>query len=270
MTTLMVNDHNYHLEITGQGKPIVLLHGFTGSSENWSALRVRLEADFQIIAIDILGHGKSDKPIDINDYQMENVARDVVALFDALRIDKLHLLGYSMGGRLALYIATHYPDMLVSLILESASPGLSTEVERLDRRNRDNALADNIETKGIEWFVDYWEQLPLWASQKSLPAHIKEDLRYNRLQNSTLGLANSLRGMGTGAQPDLWDQLHNLNMPVQLIVGEHDHKFLDINHDIAQKIPQADLKIIPYAGHTTHLENLETYFDTVRQFLAEI
>lgn len=270
MTTRSVKDHNYHLEITGQGKPIVLLHGFTGSSENWSALRTQLESDFQVITIDILGHGKSDKPADIDAYHMENVARDVVGLFNVLKIDKPHLLGYSMGGRLALYIAIHYPDKIASLVLESASPGLSTESERIDRCNRDNALADNIETKGIEWFVDYWEQLPLWESQKSLPLHIKSVLRTNRLQNSPLGLVNSLRGMGTGVQPDLWGQLHTLNMPVQLIVGEHDHKFFDINRDMAQKIPDADLKIIPNAGHTTHLENLETYVDTVRQCLDRL
>jgi len=251
----MINGHHYHVEVSGSGVPIVLLHGFTGDTSTWQLLRTTLEASYQVIAIDILGHGKSDKPSTVTSYHMQNVARDIVQLMDGLSVHQAHLLGYSMGGRLGLYLAVNYPDRLLSLILESASPGLATEQEREERRIRDNALADKIEANGIPWFVEYWERLSLWESQKSLPQEILESQRKQRLQNDPHGLANSLRGMGTGVQPSLWDELGSVTIPTRLIVGEHDKKFLQINHEMAQQIPDVKMITITGVGHTTHLEN---------------
>ena len=166
------------------------------------------------------------------------------------------LLGYSMGGRLALTIAVHYPEKVQSLILESATAGLKTEAERQERIQSDNALADKIEANGIEWFADYWGNLPLWANQT---AEQKAALYQQRLKNSPIGLANSLRGMGTGQMPPLWDALPQLKMPVKLIVGELDSKFLAINREMAALIPNAQLHVIPKAGHAVHIEASEAY-----------
>ena len=255
MIRLMVNGHHYHVDVSGSGFPIILLHGFTGDTSTWQVLRHSLETSFQVIAIDIIGHGKSDKPSKVTPYYMENVARDIIHVMDSLSLRQAHLLGYSMGGRLALYLGLYYPDRFSSLILESASAGLVTEEEREERRIRDNILADKIEANGITWFVDYWEQLSLWESQKTLAQEILETQRSQRLQNNPEGLANSLRGMGKGVQPNLWDMLPNLTLPIHLIVGEYDTKFLQINHEMAQQIPNVTMAMIKGAGHTAHLEN---------------
>ncbi|MDQ7033362.1 MAG: alpha/beta fold hydrolase [Anaerolineae bacterium] len=162
---------------------------------------------FTLFAPDILGHGLSESPRGDTIYTMAVVASHLLFIMEHHKIEQFHLLGYSMGGRLALYIATHYPDRVKSLILESASPGLKTEAEREARRKSDNDLADKIEANGIEWFVDYWEKLPLWHTQT--PGQ-RAYLREQRLKNDPVGLANSLRGMGTGVMPSLWDKLSEL------------------------------------------------------------
>ena len=199
---------------------------------------------------------------------MDAIAADIVDLLDQLALKRAHLLGYSMGGRLALYMALRYPARFRSLILESASPGLADATERAERRRRDQALADAIEAQGIQWFVEHWESLPLWASQAHLPPEILQAQRQQRLSNHPLGLANSLRGQGTGAQPNLWPQLPALQLPTLLLVGAADAKFLGINQAMAARLPRAQLQLIPAAGHNTHLENPPAFSRAVRSFLA--
>lgn len=252
---------------------ILLLHGFTGSSQNWQPLLPSLTPHFQIIAPDILGHGRSASPSDPTRYHIAQVAADIVALLDLLdqhTSDPAHLLGYSMGGRLALYLAVHYPERFASLILESASPGLKTAAAREERRQKDNALADRIEQDGIEAFVGFWESLSLWDSQKQLPAEIRAQLRQQRLQNNPIGLANSLRGMGTGVQPSLWHKLPEITMPVLLLTGELDHKFCTIGEEMTPLLPQAKHVTLAGAGHTIHLEQPTQYSQTVVSFLKNI
>lgn len=270
MTQVMVNGHRYHVEVSGAGEPILLLHGFTGDVSIWRDSRSALDNRYQVISIDILGHGKSDKPSTVVPYQMESIASDIVQLLDSLSVYQTHLLGYSMGGRLALYLAIHYPDRFSSLILESASPGLATEQEREDRRDRDNALADKIEANEIQWFVDFWEGLSLWDSQKSLSNDVLLNQRAQRLQNDPQGLANSLRGMGTGVQPSLWDRLPEITLPTQLIVGEFDSKFIGINQHMTQLMSNATMTTITNAGHTVHLENPKAFIKQVQLFLHRL
>lgn len=243
--------HHYNLEIYGSGVPLALLHGFSGAASTWDAVAEELADDFQLVAIDLLGHGASDTPRDISSYRMDSVAADIIDLLAQLGLATPNLLGYSMGGRLALFLALRFPEQIRSLILESASPGLADERARAQRRQHDKELADKIEARGIAWFVDYWERLPLWASQSDEQI---ERQRSQRLANNPLGLANCLRAMGTGAQPNFWGALSSLTLPICLIVGERDAKFRQINQAMRADMPKARLSIIPAAGHNTHLE----------------
>lgn len=259
--------HRYHIEIVGAGEPLLLLHGFSGDNSSWRRVADSLGKRWRIIMLDCLGHGASDKPREVASYHMEAIAADIISLLDQLKIVWTHLLGYSMGGRLALHMALTYPERLRSLILESASPGLADESERAQRRRSDAALADRIQAQGIATFIDYWERLPLWASQAKLPFEVREAQRQQRLRNSALGLANSLRGAGAGAQPNLWSRLATLRMPALLLVGEQDAKFRRINREMAARMPGARLRHIPAAGHNTHLENASAFCTAVDSFL---
>ena len=259
--------HHYHIWIRGAGDPLVLLHGFSGAASTWSAVTERLADCCQCFAIDLLGHGESDAPADIASYRMGAVAADIVDLLDELGLTKPNLLGYSMGGRLALYLALQYPDRFGALILESASPGLADEGARADRRRRDGDLADNIAGNGIASFVDYWESLPIWATQSERQIRAQ---RSQRLANRPWGLANGLRGMGTGAQPNLWLRLPNLRARAGLIVGEYDKKFRRTNQLMALAMPQSSLSVIPAAGHNTHLENPDAFCQALRSLLQRL
>ncbi|MGB0128148.1 MAG: 2-succinyl-6-hydroxy-2,4-cyclohexadiene-1-carboxylate synthase [Rhodocyclaceae bacterium] len=268
MPTKQINGLAYHWTIRGAGDPLVLLHGFAGSAQSWENLIPRLATRHQVIAPDLPGHGRTARPAEPARYAMAAASADLVALLDSITPEPVHLLGYSMGGRLALYFALHHPDRVRSLILESASPGLAAAEERRTRQAADEALAERIERQGIGWFAGYWAGLPLFASQARLPEAVRQTLLQQRQDNDPAGLAGSLRGMGTGAQPALWDQLGGFDRPTLLVVGELDTKFRAIGRQMAAALPAAQLAVIPACGHAPHLEDPDAFHACVANFLA--
>ncbi len=263
---------HYCVHINGSKKrsaPLLLLHGFTGSHKTWDPLISALSENYQTIAVDLIGHGQTDAPNDPKRYAIEEAADDLIELLNQLNIEKAHMLGYSMGGRLALTAACRHPYRFQSLILESSSPGLKTKQEREQRIAADEKLADFIEKNGIEAFIDYWEDIPLFQTQKRVKSEDRASLRKIRLQNRAVGLANSLRGMGTGKQPSLWTQLSALPMPVLLIAGELDKKFAAIAEEMSARIKRHKLAIVSDAGHTIHFENREAFIEIILDFLNQ-
>lgn len=240
--------------IAGQGAPLILLHGFMGSSGSWGELMPALARRYRVIALDLLGHGASSKPHDPARYAIAEIVRDLVDALEALGLERAQLLGYSMGGRVALACSVLAPERISRLVLESSSPGLKSDAERAARRAEDEARARRLEQEGITPFVDAWEQLPLFASQRRLPEALRQRLRAQRLANDPLALAACLRGLGTGAQPSFWEALPSLRQPTTLICGALDAKFVAINRDMQQRIPHAKLACIADAGHAVHLE----------------
>jgi 2-succinyl-6-hydroxy-2,4-cyclohexadiene-1-carboxylate synthase len=270
MPRISVGDVSYYCQEQGTGEPLVLLHGFTGSSAAWSPVLPALAQRYRVIAVDLLGHGESDAPEDAARYAMERVVWDMATLLDHLAAGPAYLAGYSMGGRLALYLALTLPERWRALILESSSPGLATRAEQAERAAKDEELAARIEAEGIEPFVDYWTQLPLFASQQTLPEIVRAEQRRWRLQNRPAGLAGSLRGMGSGVQPALWERLGELHLPTLLLAGALDEKYVTVARKMARAIPEATLVLVPEAGHTIHLEQPERWLQLVDGWLQEL
>jgi 2-succinyl-6-hydroxy-2,4-cyclohexadiene-1-carboxylate synthase len=160
------------------------------------------------------------------------------------------LVGYSMGARMALHVALQHPEMVTQLVLISGTPGLRTESERAARQKSDNELAERIETIGLSAFLDEWLALPIFSGLSD-----ETNQRNDRLRNTTQGLADSLRFAGTGTQESLWSNLHQLSMPVHLIVGELDEKFTSIAKEMKPLISTPEITVVKNAGHTVHLEN---------------
>lgn len=264
--TIIAHGVPYTVYEGGGGMPLLLLHGFTGAASSWSALLPALASQYRIIVPDLLGHGATGAPDDPARYTIEHQSADLIAILDALEIERVGLHGYSMGGRLALYTAIAYPSRIVALSLESASPGLSLESEREARRQSDERLAARILDGGIEEFVNEWERLPLFSTQSTLPPGVLEAQRKTRLKQRPTGLANSLRGMGTGMQSSLWHRLNGLSMPVQLITGKLDSKFETIADQMNRAIPHARRISIPDAGHTVYLEQPRMWLDVIQSF----
>jgi 2-succinyl-6-hydroxy-2,4-cyclohexadiene-1-carboxylate synthase len=264
----IIDGVSYRLHMAGEGPPLLLLHGFTGSKETWEPFYGEWQKTNQLISLDIIGHGETSSPKDVTKYKMESAVQHLQLLLDELQVDQINLLGYSMGGRLALSFAAMFPERVRKLILESASPGLKTEKERNLRKRQDDALAQQILDKGIPWFVDKWENIPLFESQKQLPFTIRQAIRGQRLKNDPLGLANSLRGMGTGTQPSWWGKLPSLQIPTLLITGDLDGKFCRIATEMESLMPNAVHETILNAGHAIHVEQREIFGKIVSGFLT--
>jgi len=265
-----VNDIELFVRRAGAGRPLLLLHGFTGSADEWAPLLPALAARRDVIAVDLIGHGRSSAPADPDRYAMERCVADLLALLDQLGIGEAELLGYSMGGRVALQLAAAAPGRVRALLLESASPGIADPAERAARAASDDALADQIEARGLAWFADHWAAIPLFASQARLPEAERAALRERRLRASTQGLANSLRGMGAGRQSPLWERLPGLGMPALLVSGALDAKYVAIGTAAAGLLPNARHTVVPGAGHTVHMEQPEAFAEVVVGFLDEL
>lgn len=269
MSIVRVNGIDFHVEDHGSGTPLVLLHGFAGSSASWSPVIRDLAGLRRVIAIDIIGHGASSAPDDPSHYVFKQALHDLAEVTAQLEIGRAAWLGYSMGGRLALGTAVDHPERVSSLILESATAGVQHEKERFQRLEADQELATRIEDAGVEAFVQEWEQHPIWESQRALPAEVLQFQRQIRLRNRGIGLVNSLRGMGQGAQPSYWDRLDEIDAPVLMIAGALDRKFVGIAGQMGIRITGAELSVVPDAGHAVHLEHPSEFLESVREFLAK-
>jgi 2-succinyl-6-hydroxy-2,4-cyclohexadiene-1-carboxylate synthase len=259
-----------HVQIEGQGPDVLLLHGFTGSAESMADLSAGLRDRWRTIRVDLVGHGRSDAPRDVACYAMERCLAQLASLLDGLGSRRPHLLGYSMGGRVALALAAAWPQRFASAVLVGASAGIEDPAEGTRRRAADGALADDIERGGVAAFVERWMQHPLFAGQSRLGPGFLERARAQRLGNRAHGLAHSLRGMGTGAQSAVHDRLPGVTIPVLLAVGEEDAKFRGIADALAARLPDARVAPIPDAGHAAHLENAPVFLETVRAFLSSV
>lgn len=263
------NGSTYHVKVVGEGVPIVLLHGFTGSLTTWDQTIDILKHQFQCVLIDIIGHGESDSPDEYSRYQIDKVADDIIHILDSLEIPIVHIAGYSMGGRVALATSILHPTRIAGLILESSSPGLKTEQERAVRKKSDDQLANRIEQEGIKKFIDYWENISLFASQKALSMEKQLEIRKERLENNPVGLANSLRGMGTGVQPSYWDRLDEIKIPTLLLCGELDQKFCKIAGEMASSIQNTTVEKIVEAGHAIHVEQPHFFGKIIIEFVFD-
>jgi 2-succinyl-6-hydroxy-2,4-cyclohexadiene-1-carboxylate synthase len=265
---LTLDNLRYHVVVAGVGPPLLLLHGFTGAAEAWAPLLPRLAAGRRVIAPDLPGHGATGVPARPERTAITAVAADMLALLDALDAPRADVLGYSMGGRLALTLAAAAPARVRRLVLESATAGLDDPAARAARIADDEALAQALECEGIAAFVARWEALPLFATQAALPAETQAWQRAQRLRNDPRGLAASLRGMGTGRMPPLWGRLSALTMPALVLAGARDTKFAALARRLAAALPAARLAIIPDAGHAIHLERPDVFIEEVRTFLG--
>jgi len=240
--------------------PVVLVHGFAGCSEDWMDLAAALDREgWPAIAIDLPGHGETETPHVAQRFTLGDTILDLRFVLTALHVVLAHWVGYSMGGRIALGEAIRHGGRMLSLTLESASPGIENAEERAERRRSDEALARDIESRGIAWFADYWISQPIFATQRALPAGVREAQRARRLRNHAAGLTGSLRGVGQGVQPYLGYQLHEVLCPALVLSGGLDPKYAVLGAQAAAALPHASHVVVPNAGHNIHLEQPKAF-----------
>jgi len=217
---------------------VVLLHGFTNTGASWEPVLAALGERYRAIAPDIRGHGSASRARPLT---LDAVIGDVAVLTQ----DRFTLVGYSLGGRIALHAALALRRRVERLVLIGASPGIADPAQRAARRAADERLAAEIEAATIEEFATRWAATPVLEGQSP---EVKAAAHADRLRSTPAGLAAALRGLGTGALPSLWERLG------ELIVGERDEKFRAIGQRMARELSRVELVVVADIGHAVHLE----------------
>jgi 2-succinyl-6-hydroxy-2,4-cyclohexadiene-1-carboxylate synthase len=247
-----------------------MLHGFTGDGLDFEPLIEELDV-MTLIAPDLLGHGASsapEEPLDL--YSIPEQLKQLAHLLELLDAPHPTLLGYSMGGRIALQLAVHLEDNFEGLILIGATPGLRTHEERAARQTQDAKLAGQIVEHGVGAFLDAWQQKPIIATQERIASPWREQMRERREQASGAGWRNSLLAAGTGSMEPVWHDLEHVHTPTLLITGQEDAKFHQIAEQMRELFPKATHTSIPSAGHCAHLENPSPTARAIHAFLGDL
>ena len=231
-------------------KRLVCLHGFTGAPESWDAVLAELPPDVETLCPGIVGH---DPDIPRTGSHFEDEV-DRLAATLASTDGPYHLAGYSLGARLALGLLVCHRQLFCSATLIGVHPGLGSERERQERAIADDELAHRLERDGVERFVDFWQSLPLFNSQSTLPPEVLHAQRQRRLDHASEGLAYALRALSLGRMPDYRSRLPKLDVPVLLMAGAEDLKFSRLAEAMSVLLPSSTFETVPAAGHNLLLE----------------
>ncbi len=248
-----------HTRHFGSGPEIVAFHGFSLTGEQFSPAADLLHRT--IVAPDLPGHGLSASRIT----ELDFVLADLETLL-ASPGGPRPLIGYSQGARLALLAAVEDSSEMSALILVSGTAGLRDLTARHARATDDLDLAERIETIGLDPFIDSWTSEGITSLSHLTEAYRTWD-RSVRSENAAAGLASALRGYGQGAQPSVWGEIRGLRLPVLLITGSRDERYISINEEMAGLIPDAEFTVISDAGHNPLADQPEATYRTVLAFL---
>jgi len=266
-----VNGINYfleHDEIDPDKPVVILLHGFMGSGSGFQLLLPYLEPFCNTVTIDLLGHGLTDGAETSDRFSISRQIKDIHQIITDIFQFKPFLYGYSMGGRIALRCALAHPECLHGLILESTHYGLEEKSEISERKRIDEQRAQAIE-KDFDKFVNRWQTLPLFrhkSSQSPGKPDPYEDIQHQQNPNQ---MAKSLRGCGAAQMSSVKKKLKSLTIPVLLIAGEADSKYVKISRKMHQKLPKSYLSVIPGAGHRVHVEQPQKLATAIEKFLMK-
>lgn len=262
---------NYHFLTWGDEKnpPLILLHGFAQSADSWEGVSCSLSKHRYLMAPDLIGHGRSDKPHNLSVYTMNYICGWLDAFFDHLGFEQIDLCAYSMGGRIALLYAFEFPQRLRTLVLESAGLGSQSLQEAHDIQKRDASIIEKLRTIPLSEFMDEWENLPVFASQKQLAPKLQAALRASRMKNDPQALALITQGSGQHVMPNYLQSMHNLAIPTLYIAGCLDKRYAKIARTLkAQASAHMHTRLLQ-AGHNTHLETPKVFAHTVNAFLQD-
>ena len=261
-----------HIEIGPPDAPtLVFLHGFLGCAEDWRPVMDDLARDFRCIAVDLLEHGSSrgSPPVKASQERPHgraalNFIASLRELFSRLHISRCGVIGYSMGGRLALHFALVHPEIVELLVLESASPGIDDAHERMARCETDEKWAVMLERDGLTKFLDAWYAQPLFASLRARPELLAELKK--RRRDAIVPYASALRDFSPGFVPSLWPRLAEWRAPLLFIAGELDQKYVGIGNRVAGLCPRGSLHIVRDSGHVAHEEQPGEFLSALRNF----
>lgn len=242
---------------------LVLLHGFMGSSFDWPDLDTSNPGP-TVYAPDLPGHGTT--PIPTAGLSMDYMVDWLDAQLTARGFGRIELVGYSMGGRIAMHYALAHPERCSRLVCVSASPGIRDAEAREARLKLDEQWAERLESTPIDEFLRSWYQQPVFASLRNRPDLLEVVVSSRRYLDAKQAAA-VLRALSVGRTPPLWDRLEELPMPTLAIAGALDGKYVDIARAMAVAAENVSTSIVPGAGHVVHLEQETAFLQVLGGFL---
>lgn len=246
-----------------RAEPTLFIHGFMGRGSEWQSIAESLGGP--VWAVDLPGHGCSTQMQEM-DYGFDRTLEMLEEGFDSNGIENANLVGYSMGGRIALGLALTAPARVGCLILESASPGLRLRTEREVRRGLDRQRASELRTD-FDQFLRGWYEMPLFATLRDDPERLAS-IMVQRKEGSAEEFARALIGLGTGSQPDYWDRLGELTAETHVMAGSRDHRYCQVAREMVASNSRMQEIIVPEAGHNIHLECPIPYLQALKDILS--
>ncbi|PXA03868.1 hypothetical protein DDZ13_09510 [Coraliomargarita sinensis] len=256
-----------HMTTQSNSPTILALHGFTGLGTDFAPFATLCGGNWRYP--NLPGHGPPPQP-DCTPETILSFVETERSAFNTEDSTPHVLLGYSMGARAALLHACRHPAAWDALILISPNPGIEDETERARRRDVDEKLAQRIELHGVERFIEFWQNTPMIRSQKKIREDWRSGMQIKRKEHTAAGLAASLRQFGQGSCPNLWPELAKLNIPILLISGSEDGKYVRIAERMLHALAEAVCETIEGAGHMPHLEEPKISAEIISDFLSNL
>ena len=249
-------------------KPLVIfIHGFMGSHSDWDSFVQKLGKKYFCISLDLPGHGKS--PLTLKSF--EELSFTLKNLIQTMGKDKCYLIGYSLGGRIALDLFNRYPDLISGMVLESCHPGLKNEEEKIKRLNHDKNLFSHISNNNEGDFLKFlknWYQLPLFGDLSSNKNF--KSLLGKRMKNDPHKLKTIASCFSLGNQDNFLSKICSNKKPTLYITGNQDKKYTDIGKDLSKKSKYLDHVIIKNASHNTHFDKPLEFEGHIYNFLENL
>lgn len=260
---LYTDSFYYHCTIH-QAKPhlpyVLMLHGFMGSENVFEHLIDKLSAFCNPITIDLAGHGKTESLAEPKFYSAERQVQQLQSIIRRLQFNDFYLYGYSMGGRLAFQMMVSYPDLFSGVIIESSHCGIDSKAERENRQKLDEQRAKEIE-EDFKKFIHDWMNMSLFR-------HTSDDMKsmYKKVMEAQnpKTLSASLRGFGAGVMPSVCDKIGGFSLPLTLIAGDMDQKYVEKMTAIHELTDNSNLQVVKNAGHRVHADQPEELINILR------
>src|SRR5882757_7392505 len=261
-----------YYEEAGQGSPVIFVHEYAGDYRTWEPQMRHFSRSHRCITYSQRGYPPSDIPEDGAKYSQDIARDDVVAVMDALKIDKAHIVGHSMGAATALHVGIRYPERCISVIAAGCGYGSSADPKKVEE-----ARAASRETGKMFAEKTMEESARLYGDGVVRQAHKHKDPRgyahFVKMLSEHSPLGHSLIMLNLQAKrPSLWEMeadLKTFKPPLLVIVGDEDDWCVDGSIYLRRTVPTAGLLVIPRTGHTLTSEEPEKFNAALAEFFAD-
>jgi 2-succinyl-6-hydroxy-2,4-cyclohexadiene-1-carboxylate synthase len=268
MPQAKINGIDIHYRETGEGFPIVLIHGYTGNSRNWALTAPTLAERFRVISVDLRGHGSSSKPTSEDAYALETMASDVYELLKKFDVNECVLVGHSMGGMVSQLLVLAHPEIVRALILVDTAGEVPKGLLYDERRKQRQKLVELAEDEGMEAvFEEQLKVTPIPEAFKPNPEFL-DVWRQQFLMTSREAYIACAKGMSS--RRSLLGDLASITVPTLIMCGEHDEPFIEPSRDMHKAIPGGEVIIIPGAGHGPQMETPREFNKALMAFLSTV